>query len=719
MSVRHPRFAWISRRALRPFFRLMNIVLPGQRQFAYQTGHDGLLNPMIYQQLEPTSHFAPLISIIVPNYNHAAYLPLRLDSIFSQTYPNFEVILLDDASSDGSVSILAQYHQAHPENSTLVTNEKNSGGVFHQWEKGFKLARGDIIWIAESDDWCTENFLETLVPLFENEAIQLAYTRTVFMNGPGDEQIWSINEYLHDIDPQRWNHNFTDTADKIVAEAFALKNIIPNVSSALLRNPRKLELLQDPQWKEMRTCGDWVLYLHLIRGGMLAYSPEACNYYRMHGENTSVKSHSDDKFYAEHELVAKTVQQYYRVDGDVFKRQRDNLIAHWRETRPSYSEKAFEVCYSLSRIEASASMRAPNLLMASYAFCAGGGETFPVQLANIMKGAGYNVTYLDCAREPRNEGIRQNLRLDIPIVSDFTQLERIVSDFGVDVIHSHHAWVDSTILELLPEDATCKTIVTLHGMYETINDYDLKSILPRLVKRSARLIYVADKNLSALRGHKLLDKASLIRIDNALYPEEFESVLRSDLGIPDDAFVLTLVSRAMKEKGWSEAISAVTGAREISGKDIHLLLVGDGVEYERLAQVELPPYVHLEGFQRNVRGYFAVADMGFLPSKFRGESFPLVLIECLQVGRPVLASALGEIPYMLDSPEGQAGHLVELDGDAIDIPVLVGAIAALATEPDRYQALLDCVPAAARKFDSAILAEKYDRAYRQAAGMLD
>lgn len=256
-------------------------------------------------------------------------------------------------------------------------------------------------------------------------------------------------------------------------------------------------------------------------------------------------------------------------------------------------------------------------------------------------------------------------------------------------------------------------------MYETINDYDLKSILPRLVKRSARLIYVADKNLSALRGHKLLDKASLIRIDNALYPEEFESVLRGDLGIPDDAFVLTLVSRAMKEKGWSEAISAVTGAREISGKDIHLLLVGDGVEHERLAQVELPPYVHLEGFQRNVRGYFAVADMGFLPSKFRGESFPLVLIECLQVGRPVLASALGEIPYMLDSPEGQAGHLVELDGDAIDIPVLVDAIAALATEPDRYQALLDCVPAAARKFDPAILAEKYDRVYRQAAGMLD
>ena len=48
--------------------------------------------------------------------------------------------------------------------------------------------------------------------------------------------------------------------------------------------------------------------------------------------------------------------------------------------------------------------------MASYGFCAGGGETFPVELANLMKGSDYNITYLDCAQEPRNEGVRANLR---------------------------------------------------------------------------------------------------------------------------------------------------------------------------------------------------------------------------------------------------------------------------------------------------------------------
>ena len=542
----------------------------------------------------------------------------------------------------------------------------------------------------------------------------LAYSRTVFMDGEGEQQIWSINEYLHDIDPQRWNHPIVETGPDIVREAFAVKNIVPNVSSALFRTPRQLEILADPEWRQMKTCGDWVLYLHLLRGGMIAYSPEACNYYRIHGKNTSVGSYSQDAFYREHELVARTVQQYFDVPAAVFETLRDNLEIHWRETRGEYSDEALDSCFSLARIAESRSERAPNLLMASYAFCSGGGETFPVSLANIMKGSGYNVTYLDCAREPRLDGVRNRLRTDIPIVSDFSQLERIIADFDIEVIHSHHAWMDSTILDILPEDVDCKTVVTLHGMYETINEYELRPILPRLVKRSARLMYVAEKNLEAIREHQLLDYARLERIDNALEPVDYEQLQRSDLGIPEDAFILTVVSRAMEEKGWREAIEVVEQSRSATGRDLHLLLVGDGPEYDRLREISLPPHVHLEGFQRNVRGYFAVADLGFLPSRFRGESFPLVIIECLQSGVPFLASELGEIPRMLDGPDGRAGAVVPLDSDNIDIPAFVDVLAAVLDEEGVFKAMQAAVSGAVKKFDPAILASKHDAAYRAA-----
>ena len=57
-----------------------------------------------------------LVSIIVPNYNHARYLKERLDSIYNQTYRHFEVILLDDCSTDGSVEVLKEYARKYPEN---------------------------------------------------------------------------------------------------------------------------------------------------------------------------------------------------------------------------------------------------------------------------------------------------------------------------------------------------------------------------------------------------------------------------------------------------------------------------------------------------------------------------------------------------------------------------------------------------------------------------
>lgn len=81
-----------------------------------------------------------------------------MDSIYQQTYQNIEVILLDDFSSDNSVEILKQYAKKYPHKTRLVVNEQNSGRVFRQWNKGLALAKGELIWIAESDDYCDTNF---------------------------------------------------------------------------------------------------------------------------------------------------------------------------------------------------------------------------------------------------------------------------------------------------------------------------------------------------------------------------------------------------------------------------------------------------------------------------------------------------------------------------------------------------------------------------------
>ena len=92
-----------------------------------------------------------LVSIIIPNYNHAKFLDERIQSVLNQTYQNFELIILDDKSSDNSVEVINQYKD-DPRVSSIIINKDNSGSTFKQWYKGIEIAKGEIIWIAESDD---------------------------------------------------------------------------------------------------------------------------------------------------------------------------------------------------------------------------------------------------------------------------------------------------------------------------------------------------------------------------------------------------------------------------------------------------------------------------------------------------------------------------------------------------------------------------------------
>src|SRR6516225_11041136 len=107
----------------------------------------------------------PKVSVIVPNYNHARYLRERIDSVLGQTYRDFEVILLDDCSTDESRVIISEY-AAHPK-VRIEFNAKNSGSTFKQWNKGVRMSRGTYVWIAESDDYADTRFLERLVSVLE------------------------------------------------------------------------------------------------------------------------------------------------------------------------------------------------------------------------------------------------------------------------------------------------------------------------------------------------------------------------------------------------------------------------------------------------------------------------------------------------------------------------------------------------------------------------
>jgi glycosyltransferase involved in cell wall biosynthesis len=107
----------------------------------------------------------PLVSIVLCTYNGSAFLREQLDSIFSQTYQAVEIVIVDDASTDDTVSLLREYEAQHS-CIRLFVNEQNIG-YNRNFERGCRLATSDHIAIADQDDIWHHRKIELLMDVFE------------------------------------------------------------------------------------------------------------------------------------------------------------------------------------------------------------------------------------------------------------------------------------------------------------------------------------------------------------------------------------------------------------------------------------------------------------------------------------------------------------------------------------------------------------------------
>lgn len=108
----------------------------------------------------------PKISIIVPVYNVEKYLPRCIDSILSQTFTNFEVLLIDDGSKDRSGAICDEY--ARKDDRVYVVHKEN-GGVCSARNAALDVAKGDWLYFVDSDDVILPNALETFMFLIKSK----------------------------------------------------------------------------------------------------------------------------------------------------------------------------------------------------------------------------------------------------------------------------------------------------------------------------------------------------------------------------------------------------------------------------------------------------------------------------------------------------------------------------------------------------------------------
>jgi len=273
----------------------------------------------------------PKVSIIIPNYNHARFLAKRIQSVLNQVYQDFEIIYLDDASTDNSNEVFSQV--GDDKRIRAYFNETNSGSPFRQWNKGVDLARGEYIWIAESDDFADKRFLEELVPQLDMYPdVGLAFCKS----GKVDEQdniVACWEAWVANGNSERWTQDFVVNGKEECRRHLTTGTTIPNASAVLLR--RNVYEKAGCADETMKIAGDWLMWVKMLMISELAFVAKPLSYFRTHPNTSRKKTFTNGIRIEEDYKVIRYILDNLDVSPEVADQVRDKMATRWVNTMVS------------------------------------------------------------------------------------------------------------------------------------------------------------------------------------------------------------------------------------------------------------------------------------------------------------------------------------------------------------------------------------------------
>ena len=336
---------------------------------------------------------APHISVVVPTYNQAQFIRERLDSILQQTVQDFEVLVLDDCSTDETAAIVGQY-LADPR-IRLIRNDVNSASPFKQWKKGISHCRSDLVWIAEGDDACGNDFLETLLPAFDEPTTAIAFCRSEVIDECSAIRCGSLDEYLSQSGFPFHEMSVRMEGIRAVDAGFGALCLIVNASSAIVRKACVADCLDAAE--QFRMCGDWYFYLAALRHGELFYTRAAVSYFRRHTNSVVHRLEGSLTYFQERSRVLQFVTDSFAISQRTARTMlaiMKNEVLRFSNRIESHDGKPL---YDSNRITArlQALSRRPRLRVGFYVhgllFSRGGIERICAELANELVRRGHDV----------------------------------------------------------------------------------------------------------------------------------------------------------------------------------------------------------------------------------------------------------------------------------------------------------------------------------------
>ena len=211
----------------------------------------------------------PLISLIMPLYNHEKYLRKSINTILNQTYKKIELIIIDDGSTDNSSKIVKQFK----DNRIRYIYQKNKGvkKLNITINKGLKLAKGTLVTMVTSDDYLPLNRFVNQVKYFEKKKVDMVFGNITLINENGKiiRLIKPTISSTYNTQPQR-----------IKIKKYFENNYIPQPSTLI--RMKALKKIGGYIQKKYMYAEDYPTQLNLMMNGDVVYINKNFSFYRIH-----------------------------------------------------------------------------------------------------------------------------------------------------------------------------------------------------------------------------------------------------------------------------------------------------------------------------------------------------------------------------------------------------------------------------------------------------
>jgi glycosyltransferase involved in cell wall biosynthesis len=619
-----------------------------------------------------TAMSAPLVSIVIPIYNSEYYIRETIVSILNQSYNNWELLCIDDGSTDESASIVQSFQD---DRIRYIRNEKNSG-IAYSRNRGIHEAKGELIAFLDSDDLAHPERLQRQVErITQDPSIDVIFTR-----------IQQIDVYGNPAG--RW------LEDEMYVTEQSIKENLPYVNC--LAQPtafgKKKVFIEFPYRSEYRDSEDYALWLELlIAGKRLVKIDEALTYYRIRPSSETQRSIKDPitKDIRFRETFCALMRENPNAQGiisiheKIIRTQKINALKEKYIKKPVHSilkvirANPFALVIKLIQLYLFLQKNKEK----KYAFFIpfyhiGGAEKVHLSIINSFKHSDNIVFFTKTSGERGywNEFNSHASCIDIGKLAWYPFFKKITGKMIVNFVN--HSKIKTAIssnsiffyenVKAFSSDIRC--IDLMHAFVHPEESGPEKWSLP-VVSRLDKRIIIGEKTRR--------DFEEFYRKNNvdAQYLQRIE-LIRNYVHIPDDVHIhqespikLIYIGRGTPEKRVNLAARIAQNAREFHRTEA-ITMIGD---IEHAINLELKKSCTFKGIIRNekeVMNCLLQHDILLLTSSREG--MPMAVVEAMACGVIPIVTAVGDLPNVIH--HGVNGFLLPVENETLIVENTISII---------------------------------------------